>query len=131
MWHKKTAHVPIRDREEQLSFVSLSIIDGIAEARLKRGKVNALNELVIDETAGCLQSLAADPDIRALILTGDGSFFSFGFDIPEFLSHSKVVLEISQEIHRPVHISVHLSKTCRGCIERPCSCGRMHACAGL
>ena len=44
---------------------------------------------VIDETAGCLQSLAADPDIRAVILTGDGSFFSFGFDIPEFLSHSK------------------------------------------
>ena len=88
MW-QETAHVPIRHREEQLSFVSLSITDGIAEARLKRGKVNALNERVIDETAGCLQSLAADPDIRALILTGDGSFFSFGFDIPEFLSHSK------------------------------------------
>jgi 3,2-trans-enoyl-CoA isomerase len=76
-------------RRKQLSFVSLSMTDGIAEVRLKRGKVNALNEQVIDETAGCLQSLAVDADIRSVILTGDGSFFSFGFDIPEFLSYSR------------------------------------------
>lgn len=81
--------MPIRHKEEQLDFVSLSIADGIAEARLKRGKVNALNEKVIDEIASCLQSLAANPDIRAVVLTGVGPFFSFGFDIPEFLSYSK------------------------------------------
>jgi Delta3-Delta2-enoyl-CoA isomerase len=36
-----------------------------------------------------LRSLAADSDTRAVILTGDGSFFSFGFDIPEFLGYSR------------------------------------------
>jgi enoyl-CoA hydratase/carnithine racemase len=51
--------------------------------------VNALNEQVIDELTRCLQSVAADLDVRAVILTGDGSFFSFGFDIPEFLRYSK------------------------------------------
>ena len=72
-----------------MDFLRLSTNDGIAEARLKRGKVNALNEGVVDEISGCLQHMAADPDIRAVILTGEGSFFSFGFDIPEFLSYSK------------------------------------------
>jgi enoyl-CoA hydratase/carnithine racemase len=33
--------------------------------------------------------MEADPDIRAVVLTADGPFFSFGFDIPEFCSHSK------------------------------------------
>ena len=72
-----------------MEFVHVSINDGIAEARLTRGKVNALNEHAVEEIADCLRSLAADPDARAVILTGDGSFFSFGFDIPEFLGYSR------------------------------------------
>jgi len=79
----------ISDKEEKMDFVRLSTDDGIAEASLKRGKVNALNEQVVEEIAVCFQRLAADPDVRAVILTGDGPFFSFGFDIPEFLSYSK------------------------------------------
>jgi Delta3-Delta2-enoyl-CoA isomerase len=72
-----------------MQFVHVSIDDGIAEATLKRGKVNALNEPAVEEIADCLRSLAADPDVRAVTLTGDGSFFSFGFDIPEFLGYSR------------------------------------------
>lgn len=72
-----------------MEFVHVSINDGIAEANLKRGKVNALNKPAVEEIADCLRSLAADPETRAVILTGDGSFFSFGFDIPEFLGYSK------------------------------------------
>jgi Delta3-Delta2-enoyl-CoA isomerase len=79
----------IRDKEEEMDFVCLSTIESIAEARLKRGKVNALNEQAVEEIDGCFQRLAADPDIRAVIFTGDGPFFSFGFDIPEFLSYSQ------------------------------------------
>jgi Delta3-Delta2-enoyl-CoA isomerase len=72
-----------------MDFVRLSTNDGIAEARLKRGKVNALNEQAVEEIGGCFQRLAADPDVRAVIFTADGPFFSFGFDIPEFLSYSR------------------------------------------
>ena len=61
-----------------MEFVHVSINDGVAEARLERGKVNALNEPVVQEIADCLRSLAAVTDIRAVILTGDGSFFSSG-----------------------------------------------------
>jgi len=72
-----------------MEFVRLSMDGGIAELRLKRGKVNAISEQLGDEVAGCLRRLAADTEIRAVILTGDGSFFSFGFDIPEFLGYSR------------------------------------------
>ena len=72
-----------------MDFVRLSTSEGIAEARLKRGKVNALNEQAVEEIRSCFQRMAADSDIRAVIFTGDGPFFSFGFDIPEFLSYSK------------------------------------------
>jgi Delta3-Delta2-enoyl-CoA isomerase len=72
-----------------MDFVDLSTNNGIAEARLKRGRVNALNEQVVEEIADCFQNLSADPGVRAVILTGDGPFFSFGFDIPEFLSYSR------------------------------------------
>src|SRR5215469_1634269 len=76
-------------KEVQMDFVRLSISGGIAEVRLTRGKVNALNEQLVEEIAACFQELGADPATRAVILTGGGSFFSFGFDIPEFLSYSK------------------------------------------
>jgi len=72
-----------------MDFVRLSTNEGIAEVRLNRGKVNALNEQAVEEIGGCFQRLAADPDIRAAIFTGDGPFFSFGFDVPEFRSYSK------------------------------------------
>jgi Delta3-Delta2-enoyl-CoA isomerase len=36
-----------------------------------------------------MRLLTADPAVRSVILTGDGAFFSFGFDIPEFVNHSK------------------------------------------
>lgn len=79
----------IRDKEEKMDFVSVSANEGIAEASLKRGKVNALNEQAVEEIGGCFQRLAVDPDIKAVIFTGDGPFFSFGFDIPEFLTYSR------------------------------------------
>lgn len=72
-----------------MDFLRLSTNDGIAEARLKRGKVNALNEQAVEEIGGCFQRMAADSGIRAVIFTADGPFFSFGFDIPEFLSYSR------------------------------------------
>jgi enoyl-CoA hydratase/carnithine racemase len=75
--------------EEKMEFLNLSITGMIAEARLKRGKVNALNERMIEEVSDCFRRLAADPDVRAVIFTGDGPFFSFGFDIPEVLNYSK------------------------------------------
>ena len=72
-----------------MSHVHVSTSNALAEVRLERGKVNALNEEVVDEMAERFRLLAADPAVRSIVLTGTGKFFSFGFDIPGFLGHSK------------------------------------------
>jgi 3,2-trans-enoyl-CoA isomerase len=72
-----------------MEFINQQISDNIATLILSRGKVNALNELVVEELNSGLKSFENDPDIGGIIITAEGNFFSFGFDIPEFLSHSK------------------------------------------
>jgi len=74
------------EREKKMSFIRIEKNDGIAVLTLSRGKVNAINGAVVDELRDCLKSIEGDRDVKAAILTGAGKFFSFGFDIPEFLS---------------------------------------------
>lgn len=72
-----------------MKFVSIDIRDGVAEVRLNRPKVNAINEPVVQELATCFEDLAVDESARSIILTGEGSFFSFGFDVPELYGYEK------------------------------------------
>jgi 3,2-trans-enoyl-CoA isomerase len=72
-----------------MHFVKVEIGEGIATIALSRGKVNAINHTVVDELRQCLEKLADDRDVKAIVLTGRGNFFSFGFDVTEFLSYSK------------------------------------------
>jgi 3,2-trans-enoyl-CoA isomerase len=72
-----------------MSFLQISEKAGIAKVALSRGKVNAVNETVVDELAECFRKIEEDGNIRAVILTGTGKFFTFGFDIPEFLGYAK------------------------------------------
>ncbi|HKS41975.1 MAG TPA: enoyl-CoA hydratase/isomerase family protein, partial [Blastocatellia bacterium] len=61
----------------------------IATLMLNKGKVNALNGAVLDQLRAHLEALENDREVRAVILTGSGKFFSFGFAVPEFLSFTK------------------------------------------
>lgn len=72
-----------------MSSIQVSRNEGIATITLSRGKVNALNEAIVEEIDACFEDLEKDGTVRSIILTGQGKFFSFGFDIPEFLSYSK------------------------------------------
>jgi 3,2-trans-enoyl-CoA isomerase len=72
-----------------MSSIQVSRDEGIAAVAISRGRVNALNEAMVEEIDDCLQGLEKDEMVRSIILTGQGKFFSFGFDIPEFLSYSK------------------------------------------
>ncbi len=61
----------------------------IATIVLNRGKVNAINVSMVKQMQECLEDLEKDREIASVILTGHDKFFSFGFDVPEFLSYSK------------------------------------------
>lgn len=56
--------------------------DGIASLTLNRpDKLNALSPTLMAEFRETLAGIAADPDVRVVILTGAGRAFSAGFDI--------------------------------------------------
>lgn len=65
-----------------MSSVNVRAEEGVAILTLARGKVNAVD----GSTAACLHEhvrrLEHDPDVRAIVVAGQGSFFSFGFDVP-------------------------------------------------
>ena len=55
-----------------MNFVHRSVVEGIAEVRIEREKVNALEDSLVTELAACFAALAEDPDVRGSILTGTG-----------------------------------------------------------
>ncbi len=72
-----------------MSFMHVSKDGEIATVTLSRGKVNALNEPMVEELTKSFEDLAIDNEVKSIIFTGSGKFFSFGFDVPEFLRYSK------------------------------------------
>ena len=72
-----------------MNFVLSSTEDDIATVTLQRGKVNALNEPMVEEIGDLFRTLETDTGVKSIIFTGTGKFFSFGFDVPQFLPYSK------------------------------------------
>jgi len=72
-----------------MSLVTTTRQDGIATVTLTHGKVNAFNESTVEELRAAFDDLREDDDIRAVILTGNEKFFSFGLDIPELFTYTK------------------------------------------
>lgn len=72
-----------------MQHVQIERAGSIRQITLCRGKVNALNPEILADLHSAFDSIRGDETVRAVILTGRGSFFSFGFDIPEFLTYSR------------------------------------------
>lgn len=72
-----------------MGFLTVSNEDGLATLTISRGKVNAFNESLVEEIDKCFADMETDSAVKGVVLRGNGSFFSFGFDIPEFLGYSK------------------------------------------
>ena len=58
--------------------------NGITTLTLNRPeRLNAINRRMIDELNLLLDAIAADPEVRAVVLTGAGRAFCSGFDLKE------------------------------------------------
>jgi 2-(1,2-epoxy-1,2-dihydrophenyl)acetyl-CoA isomerase len=64
--------------------VLIQLEDGVMTIRLNRPKVNAFNFEMINAVQSAFKQAGRDPQVRCVILTGNGSVFSAGQDISEF-----------------------------------------------
>lgn len=69
-----------------MEYLKLSIEDYIAHITINRPPANALSSGIIEEISILLDELLENDDVRVLVLSGEGRFFSAGADIKEFTS---------------------------------------------
>ena len=93
--------------------------DGIVTITINRPKaMNALNSQVLDELHGAFHQIALDPDVRAVILTGEGKAFVAGADISEmnklnavearaFAKKGHAVMNMIETVEKPVIAAVN------------------------
>lgn len=65
--------------------ISVSIVDGVADVRLNRpDKMNALDGAMFKALTETADSLAVEPSVRAVVLSGEGRAFCAGLDFASF-----------------------------------------------
>jgi len=75
-----------------MSFAPVTYEGKVAVVTMTRGKVNAFDATAIGELGAVVDELATDPRASAMVLTGQGKFFSFGFDVPQLLTYAPETL---------------------------------------
>lgn len=102
-----------------MEFISWKKEDGVAVAAINRPPANALSRALIMEVDSLLDEVENDEEVRAIVLHGEGRFFSAGADIKEFtevasgeefskLSASgQAVFERVETFHKPVIAAIH------------------------
>ena len=73
-------------------FVRVESGDGIGTIRLDRPPMNALNAVVQEEIRAAATAVAADPEVRAVIVYGGEKVFAAGADIKEMADMSYVAM---------------------------------------
>ncbi|MBE0615271.1 MAG: enoyl-CoA hydratase [Burkholderiales bacterium] len=102
--------------------------NGVATLTLNRPKqFNAISAQMLDELDAALTELAADNDVRVVVIAGSGTAFSGGHDLKEMMANrtqefigdlfahcSRVMMQI-QAMPQPVIARVHGIATAAGC----------------
>jgi 2-(1,2-epoxy-1,2-dihydrophenyl)acetyl-CoA isomerase len=87
---------------------------GVAWIRLNRpDKLNALTWQLAREAREAVESVAADPNLRCLVITGEGRGFSAGQDLGEFQAGGLDHLDIAE------HLRTGYNRLIRSLVELP------------
>jgi enoyl-CoA hydratase len=90
--------------------------DGVALLTLQRPPLNALSRALLTDIAEAAEGLAADPAVKAVVVTGAGKVFAAGADISEFGDEAAAreigrlfrrALDAIESIPRPVIAALH------------------------
>ncbi len=95
--------------------------DGVGTITLNRpGKLNAFNDLMIDETTDAFKSAGRDAAVRCVVITGAGRGFSSGQDLGDFQERGEGISigeHLRHGYHRLIRQMVSLEKPVVGAIN--------------
>lgn len=66
--------------------LKLRIEDGVMIVTLENGKTNAITRQTLEKLQGLVKEVNGSESLKGIVLTGEGRFFSSGFDLPMFMS---------------------------------------------
>jgi enoyl-CoA hydratase len=102
-----------------MEFLSWKVEDYVAVVTISRPPANALSQGLIKEINTMLDDVEHDDAVRAIVLHGEGKFFSAGADIKEFTSVTsgeqfasfaktgQVVFERMETFSKPILAAIH------------------------
>jgi enoyl-CoA hydratase/3-hydroxyacyl-CoA dehydrogenase len=73
---------------------------GVAKIVLNRPKYNTINGEVLDGLDRIVTELWGDPDVRVVIVTGEGGVFSAGADLSQYFNNSVAFMEFTRKGER-------------------------------
>ncbi|PAK42014.1 enoyl-CoA hydratase/isomerase family protein [Peribacillus simplex] len=81
-----------------LQFIETSIADGIGYISLNRPKqLNALNRIMVREIVSTMEEFDRDPQVKVILLSGNGKAFSAGADIDEMVDDDPISMELTNQ----------------------------------
>ncbi len=82
------------------SRVTIAVGEGVADVRLARGqKLNAIDRAMFDALAKAIETLRARPDLRAVVLSGEGDGFCSGLDMAAMAEGDLAGLDLAVRSH--------------------------------
>ncbi|HEY4551970.1 MAG TPA: enoyl-CoA hydratase [Bacillaceae bacterium] len=102
-----------------MEFLTLTKEGNAAFIKMERPPANALSKALIGELATVLDSIEEDTSVRAVLIYGEGRFFSAGADIKEFTTitsgedfarlseHGQKVFERMENFPKPIVAAIH------------------------
>lgn len=80
---------------------------GVLTITLNRPKANAFNREMIEATQAAFKQAARDSQVRVVLLTGQGRFFSAGQDVSEFRDSDRISFrQHLQETYNPLVLQI-------------------------
>ena len=72
----------------------------VARLVISRPRLNLINGEVLDGLDGAMTELWDDPDVRVVVVTGEGAVFSAGFELTQYVPNSVSMMEFARKGER-------------------------------
>jgi cyclohexa-1,5-dienecarbonyl-CoA hydratase len=81
--HDVDVYAPVQDRT--FRFIQLDTVQGVSRITMNRPPANVLSVDMMQDITAALESLEYQKDVKLVVLTGSGKYFSAGFEIMDHL----------------------------------------------